>query len=94
MRLRKASLALATAVAALAGTSVINYAQAGDLAGGTQIKFYEMVFKETFLSSRTRQAPPRQRMNRAGMGAPAMRGMGGMRSMGGGRMNGGMRGRR
>jgi hypothetical protein len=92
MKLRKASVALTTTLAALAGISAFDGVSAGFLDG----RYGYFAFDGGFYSYRAPQ--PNQNLPGA-TSRPSNRGMRGMPSTGGrgmmrGRMNGGMRGRR
>jgi hypothetical protein len=97
MRTHKALLALATAVAALAGASAFDSqsAQALEPAGGSPLPTGDILSSVPLGASQPGQSPrgaTSRPSNRDMRMAPMGRGMRG--SVGRGRMNGGMRGRR
>ena len=97
MTLRKTSIALGTAVVALAAASVADTAsaQAPNRVGGTTnvIPFDDPIFRGPRIEPPHNPVPqpPTSALNRDMRGSPDKGGGRGMRGMGGGRMNGGMR---
>ena len=96
MRLRKASIALGMAIAALAGASAFDGASAGFSDGRYGIRSFDGGFSSYRApqpNQSLRGAAPRP-SNRDMRGSSDKGGGRGMRGMGGGRMNGGMGARR